>query len=501
MEMSSFSNRSDGNNSLEEEEINYNNEEEDEKNNDNNSTMLLPENFEPTFARKALIFTTYACVIFAISSPLTSYPAMQKDVPGFDQSSSFFVIGVATAGTGLGKILPGYLVARFGARKTYLFLILTLGLLCSTLSICNSVGTIAIVQFFIEFSAGSAWPSHNEIVRGHFGSNMLGKGIQTISLSSRSSDMVGKLMYGSILYVGISWRWVARLAAALCIVGAVLSSQHRDSHQKADVRREASLRDIFNRTVDILCRKRYWQAVGVYMLLTVLKKSGQLIPVYFLNTSDPKLVNTGIASWLGTLFQCGLLIGIFGGGYLYNSISNIKKKGLVLTLLLMSTGAGVALVIVGVHVTNSAAMLVFRGGLVVIFATGVGLAYYIPIGIFVVKIGKEDTATVSALMDIVGYAFGSLFFVAVLTPMVEYLGWFWVWSFYAGVSFLSAILANGFLNMLYETDWSTVKPDYIFGSNSKRSTKHSRGGSFMEDQEESLLDNDLHNHITSSVNE
>ena len=167
----------------------------------------------------------------------------------------------------------------------------------------------------------------------------------------------------------------------------------------------------------------------------------------------------------------------------------------------MSTGAGVALVIVGVHVTNSAAMLVFRGGLVVIFATGVGLAYYIPIGIFVVKIGKEDTATVSALMDIVGYAFGSLFFVAVLTPMVEYLGWFWVWSFYAGVSFLSAILANGFLNMLYETDWSTVKPDYIFGSNSKRSTKHSRGGSFMEDQEESLLDNDLHNHITSSVNE
>ena len=118
------------------------------------------------------------------------------------------------------------------------------------------------------------------------------------------------------------------------------------------------------------------------------------------------------------LFQCGLLIGIFGGGYLYNSISNIKK-GLVLTLLLMSTGAAVALVIVGVHVTNSAAMLVFRGGLVVIFATGVGLAYYIPIGIFVVKIGKEDTATVSALMDIVGYAFGSLFFVAVLTPMVE----------------------------------------------------------------------------------
>ncbi len=439
-----------------------------EENSGNNNSYVdvdvLPDDFEPSFARKALIFTTYACVIFAISSPLTSYPAMQKDIPGFDQSSSFFVMGVATAGTGFGKILPGYLVARFGARRTYLILILTLGLLCGALSICNSVGTIAVVQFFIEFSAGSAWPSHNEIVRGHFGATMLGKGIQTISLSSRSSDMLGKAMYGGILYAEVSWRWVARLAAALCVIGAFLSLFHKDSHYKRDVRREASLREIFNRTVDILCRRRYWKAVGVYMLLTLLKKSGQLIPVYFLNTSNPSLVNAGVASWLGIIFQCGLLLGIVGGGYWYNLISNGKKRGLVLTLLLMSTGAGAMLCIFGVHVTSSLSMLIFRGALVVVFATGIGLAYYIPIGIFVVQIGKEDTATVSALMDFVGYAFGSIFFVAVLTPMVQYLGWFWVWFFYAGVSLLSAILENSFLNMLYGTNWETVKPDYIFGS-------------------------------------
>ena len=67
-----------------------------EENGGNNKASVdvdvLPDDFEPSFARKALIFTTYACVIFAISSPLASYPAMQKDVPGFDQSSSFFVL-------------------------------------------------------------------------------------------------------------------------------------------------------------------------------------------------------------------------------------------------------------------------------------------------------------------------------------------------------------------------------------------------------------------------
>ena len=85
-------------------------------------------------------------------------------------------------------------------------------------------------------------------------------------------------MYGSMFYVGISWRWVARLAAAICVFGAFLSVMHKDSHFEADVRRDVSLRDIFDRTVNVLRRKRYWKAVGMYMLLTILKKSGQLIP-------------------------------------------------------------------------------------------------------------------------------------------------------------------------------------------------------------------------------
>ena len=115
----------------------------------------------------------------------------------------------------------------------------------------------------------------------------------------------------------------------------------------------------------------------------------------------------------------------------------------------------------------------------IIFATGVGLAYYIPIGVFVVKIGKEDTATVSALMDIVGYAFGSIFFSAILNPMQNYLGWRWVWIFYAGVAFLSAFLATGFLTMLLETDWDTIEPEYICA----RKTD-------AEDDKVSLLDNE-----------
>ena len=143
---------------------------------------------------------------------------------------------------------------------------------------------------------------------------------------------------------------------------------HKDSHFKVNVRRDVSLRDIFDRTVNVLRRKRYWIAVCMYMLLTILKKSGQLAQ-YFSNTSDSSLVNSGVAAWLGTIFQLGLLIGILGGGYVYNSVSKTKKRGLVIGLLLLSTGAGVVLTLFGVHVTSSLATLVFRCALVTIFAT------------------------------------------------------------------------------------------------------------------------------------
>ena len=160
--------------------------------------------------QKTLIFVTYSCVIFAISSPLASYPAMEKDVPGFGVSSSFFVLGVATAGTGLGKLLPGYFVARFGARRTYF---------CAHTNAWTSLWSSVDLQqcwghrhgqFCIEFHcrpcvavAQRDGPGPLRYRRARR------KGIQTISLASRSSDMVGKAMYGSMFYVGISWRWVA----------------------------------------------------------------------------------------------------------------------------------------------------------------------------------------------------------------------------------------------------------------------------------------------------
>ena len=85
---------------------------------------------------------------------------MHTDIPTFTSSSSFFVYGIATIGTGCGKLLPGYDVTKFGARQTYLFVIINMGILCLLLSFSETVMHVAFIEFFIELHAGSAWPAH-----------------------------------------------------------------------------------------------------------------------------------------------------------------------------------------------------------------------------------------------------------------------------------------------------------------------------------------------------
>ena len=96
----------------------------------NDVETSLPKDYVPSFSRKLLFFVTYGVVILAATSPLASYAAMHNDIPNFTSSSSFLVYGIATIGTGCGKLLPGYVVARFGARAIYLYLIFVFKKVC-----------------------------------------------------------------------------------------------------------------------------------------------------------------------------------------------------------------------------------------------------------------------------------------------------------------------------------------------------------------------------------
>ena len=430
----------------------------------NDVETSLPKDYVPSFSRKLLFFVTYGVVILAATSPLASYAAMHNDIPNFTSSSSFLVYGIATIGTGCGKLLPGYVVARFGARAIYLYLIFTIGILCMLLSFSQTVMHVAIFEFFIELHAGTAWPAHAVMIRGNFGENLIGEGIQIISLSSRGSDLFGKGLYGTMLYKHISWRYILRLASILCFACALLSRLHQDSVKTPDIYNpNITINDIRKRTITILCRKRFWSGALVMLFLTLLKRSGQLMPVYFNDTST--IVNEGSASWYAAIFQVGLLSSIFIGGSIYNRIVDGKNKRLLcVALLIFGVILSSLLAIFGVQKSNSYNMLMFRCVLIFFYACSIGLTYFIPTAVFSIKFGQKDTATVSALMDFVGYTFGSAFLINILTPMQKYLGWRYVWAFYSLLTLLSVFITYDFMTMLEVDDtinWSNLRYKYI----------------------------------------
>ena len=165
--------------------------------------------------------------------------------------------------------------------------------------------------------------------------SLIGQGIQIISLSSRCSDLFGKAVYGSMLYKHFSWRYILRLASLLCFLCAILSRYHQDSVKIPDIRNSnVTIQEIRDRTIRILCRKRFWSGALVMLFLTLLKNERDgLMPVYFHDTSS--LVNEGSASWYAAIFQLGLLSSIFIGGTFYNKIINGKNKRLLCVSLLV----------------------------------------------------------------------------------------------------------------------------------------------------------------------
>ena len=104
-------------------------------------------------------------------------------------------------------------------------------------------------------------------------------------------------------------------------------------------------------------------------------------------------------------------------------------------------------------------MLIFRCGLIFCYSSSIGLTYFIPTAIFSIKFGQTDTATVSALMDFVGYAFVASFDQCVNTDAkISRLEM--VWAIYSVITAFSAIITYYFMSML-EVDntieWSNLK--------------------------------------------
>ena len=412
-------------------------------------------------ARHRLLFVgTYLCYIAVNTAPNALMPATQTAI-GLTSGDVAFIGSWQTIGLAFGKcVWGGWPADLFGARRTYMWTMLALAGAVVIMPAMTTKIHLAVMLTALEFVATPAAPCHVRWIGAWMPPEATSHGFWLLGVASRGGDMLGKLCFGALL----TWatrEQTATAAATVGLAGAFLGGwYHVDAPGRRDVGGAAAapseLRDVLRR---ILTAKPFWRAAAALSSTCVLKRTLEtLAPVFFFASSS--VVSQGEAAQLASAWPAGILASMLVGGVFFNRASARGKVALILAMMGVTFGGCVALAAVSATIADTRAEVWLRVLLTFSTAFGIGLPYYVPIGMFAVRFGGSSSGVVSAYLDVVAFVVSAVF-LALLRPVLDEAGaagWFAMWRALAAVS-----LAMVACNFVFLRDLLLEKPDDASG--------------------------------------
>eukprot|EP00948_MAST-09A_sp_MAST-9A-sp1_P003360 g3360.t1 len=437
----------------------------------------LDEFASPQLIRKVLLFVTYAISIFIVSAPPTMYAKLSLKL-GFNATKTLTLVGIQSLGTSTGKLYAGIFADLMGGRVTYIISILVISVLLFCIQYVETFGQLCAFSFLMEFLNCPNWPAHIRIVQGHYGKKRYPQGMWILSMSSRVGNVICTLVYG-LLQNYFSLNTICILGGFVGIVGSTLAfCFHRDSHfqltsrmqytqrespslpksMQSSSKPERSFLSFLYRTVltykRVLLSERgvFFFAAAPLMLSTVIKRSGQLIPT-FLFATQTNLVTEGTAAQIAAVYQIGLASSVLVLGYVYGRVSGSNRMYLCCGLLLICGVSCVGLGFLSNSISKDWGSYVIKIIMLFLISFCVGAPYYIPIGIFSMKFGKEASGTTAALLDFFGYGFASLALIAIQPLISGGGGYLDLWLVLGGCGVLGIPLYYFLIRYLHNDEW------------------------------------------------
>lgn len=331
-------------------------------------------------------------------------------------------------------------------------------MLCIVLSFASTGWVVATVAFCMEVCNTPAWPAHALIIGGWFPKHLISDGFWLLSMASRGSNMIAGLLYGGLLHV-LHWRSVLRVASCVSAIGVILGLLHRDTPARRTVTRPVTFTTLVNGFRGVLTAPQFWTAGASMATVTIVKRFGQVMPVFFYSQASAVL-DKASASEVAIVFQAGLASSALFGGYAYGRLSKRGKVWLC-AILVAASVVGCASLALWVDPAKSESAVIGKAGLVWLVAAGVGTSFYLPPGIFSVQFGgAERTGLVSAMNDMVGYGSSAIFLIA-MRPVIEAgderdegfgVGWSAVWLCVGAAGVLALVTGVRFQRMLHKDD-------------------------------------------------
>ena len=175
----------------------------------------------------AIVASVYFCNAFAITLPVILTPMIAKAYqlsPNHLTSFCGAVASIGIMGGGLGKIINGIVCQRLGGITTASLYLLGTGWCSLLLSLSTSLGSVRWLVAGMEFFSSAMWVASCLILSNHYAKEPLlfARGITFLSLSSTMAQLLAKTAGSALLQV-MNWRAIARLGAALTLVGSLLT--------------------------------------------------------------------------------------------------------------------------------------------------------------------------------------------------------------------------------------------------------------------------------------
>lgn len=438
-----------------------------------------------------LLFVTYSLFIFAVTSPPPLYATMASSLH-FDVSGASTILAAQTMGSAIGKVTCGFFIDSLGGSKSILCSHILIAISLLLISFSETLYQVVICASIMEFVGSPVWPGHAMIIRGWFPTARLSDAFWVLSMSSRCSDMTSKLLYG-VLQGWVSWRSCLRIAAFFCLINVCVTAfEHSDTKPAAtqtnnntevtQPRRNSILaksREMLFSGLQIMRDKRFLISATALSLLTITKRIGQLIPLYF-SMQAHGILTDGQSATISLVFPAGLFTGILIFGGMYGRLESVSKIRLCTWLNVVSVLCCVALAFLSPPayedgtteercryndnincplIANSRLLVFIKAALLFVCACGIATSFYIIPSVFSVQFGGKNTGTVSAFLDFFGMSISALFIRCVVGPVIDSnWGWAGIWAILSITTTLGMVVTIFSQRQLYISGLGSEPP-------------------------------------------
>lgn len=378
------------------------------------------------------LFVGYSAYYLCRSNLAIAAPLLLREFAG--QGLNKQVLGqIASVGVlfyAVGKVLNGVLGDFLGGKR--IFLLGMAGAVVATVAFGLGQG---IIVFFVTWAfnrlvQSMGWAGLVKTTANWFSYQAYGKIMGLLSLSYLFGDIVAKLLLGQLLVLGLGWRGMYMVAAAVLATIAVINWVNlkstpesvglaapsvnpdnlftgRDPSSEAPPSLKALLRPYFRSPSFLLM-------LAISFGLTALREAFSFwVPTYLVEAAH---LSEGAASQYSALYSFFGMISILGAGYLSDRLLRGQRGILILVACVLL----VPVLLLMTRPTEGSVMPVF-----LISVTGLLLLgpYSFLAGAMSLDAGgRQGAATAAGLVDAVGYVGGTLA-LWLTGALVEHQGW------------------------------------------------------------------------------